>query len=410
MTDPGILSIKDFTYSLPQERIANYPLAERDASKLLIYKDGNISEDIFRNIAYHIPAESLLVFNDTKVVESRLLFKKPTGGVIEIFCLEPHPQYPDIAAALSQHENVLWQCLIGGASKWKHGQVLEKNFLAHGKELVLQARYKEKTGDSFIIELSWNDSSLSFAEVLHLSGAVPLPPYIKREAEKSDSERYQTVFAHYEGSVAAPTAGLHFTQYVFEKLKEKNIHQEFVTLHVGAGTFKPVKTERMKEHEMHAEYFTVSATTIQSLINHLDKKIVAVGTTSLRTVESLYWLGMKLAMGNGQPAKELIQWEAYDLEEKKLPVKEALECLLAEMKKNKIRILTAKTQIIIAPGYKFKIANGLVTNFHLPKSTLLLLVAAFTGSDWKQVYDYALENNFRFLSYGDGSLLWLNQI
>jgi S-adenosylmethionine:tRNA ribosyltransferase-isomerase len=409
MTDPGILSIKDFTYSLPQERIANYPLADRDASKLLIYKDGHTSEDIFRNIAYHIPAESLLVFNDTKVVEARLLFKKPTGGVIEIFCLEPHPQYPDITTALLQHENVLWQCLIGGASKWKHGQVLEKKFLAHGKELVLQARYKEKTGDSFIIELYWNDSSLSFAEVLHLSGAVPLPPYIKREAEKSDSERYQTVFAHYDGSVAAPTAGLHFTQQIFEKLKEKNVYQEFVTLHVGAGTFKPVKTEKMKEHEMHAEYFTVSATTIQSLINHLDKKIVAAGTTSLRTLESLYWLGVKRAMGNGQPAKELNQWEAYDLEEKNIPVKEALECLLAEMKKNKTRTFTARTQIIIAPGYKFKIVNGLVTNFHLPQSTLLLLVAAFTGSDWKKIYKYALENDFRFLSYGDGSLLWLHQ-
>jgi S-adenosylmethionine:tRNA ribosyltransferase-isomerase len=409
MTDPGILSIKDFTYSLPQERIANYPLADRDASKLLIYKDGHISEDIFRNIAHHIPAESLLVLNDTKVVEARLLFKKPTGGVIEIFCLEPHLQYPDITTALSQHENVLWQCLIGGASKWKHGQVLEKKFSAHEKELVLQARYKEKTGDSFIIELSWNDSSLSFAEVLHLSGAVPLPPYIKREAEKSDSERYQTVFAHYDGSVAAPTAGLHFTQQIFEKLKEKNVYQEFVTLHVGAGTFKPVKTEKMKEHEMHAEYFTVSATTIQSLINHLDKKIVAAGTTSLRTLESLYWLGVKRAMGNGQPAKELIQWEAYDLEEKNIPVKEALECLLAEMKKNKKQTFTARTQIIIAPGYKFKIVNGLVTNFHLPQSTLLLLVAAFTGSDWKKIYKYALENDFRFLSYGDGSLLWLHQ-
>lgn len=418
MTDPRTLSIKDFIYSLPEERIAKYPLAERDASKLLIYKDGKIGEDIFRNIVNHIPPESLLVFNDTKVVEARLLFKKPTGGVIEIFCLEPHPQYHDITTAMSQHEKVLWQCLIGGASKWKHGQILEKKISWQKKELALQARYKEKTGDSFIIELSWSDLSLSFAEVLHLFGAIPLPPYIKREAEPGDSERYQTVFAYYEGSVAAPTAGLHFTQQVFEKLKEKNIHREFVTLHVGAGTFKPVKTATIKEHEMHAEYFSVSESAIQSLLDHLDKKIVAVGTTSLRTLESLYWLGVKQSIVNGRKSIvnsnqtrmfgiELLQWEAYDLEKKNIPVKEALECLLAEMKKNQTRTLTVKTQIIIAPGYKFKIVNGLVTNFHLPQSTLLLLVAAFIDSDWKHVYDYALENSFRFLSYGDGSLLWL---
>jgi S-adenosylmethionine:tRNA ribosyltransferase-isomerase len=258
MTDPRTLSIKDFTYSLPEERIAKYPLAERDASKLLIYKEGKIAEDIYRNIADHIPSRLLLVFNDTKVVEARLLFQKPTGGVIEIFCLEPHEQYSDITTAMLQHEKVLWHCLIGGASKWKHGQVLEKKINYNSKDLVLNARYIEKMGDSFIVELSWNDLSLSFAEVLHLFGAIPLPPYIKREAEISDAERYQTVYAHYEGSVAAPTAGLHFTETVFKKLKEKNIQRDFVTLHVGAGTFKPVKTEVMKDHEMHAEYFTVS--------------------------------------------------------------------------------------------------------------------------------------------------------
>ena len=409
MTDPRTLSIKDFTYSLPDERIAKYPLAERDASKLLIYKDGIINEDIFRNIAHHIPADSLIVFNDTKVVEARLLFQKPTGGIIELFCLEPHTQYPDITTAMLQHEKVLWQCLIGGASKWKHGQVLERKIMHGNNELVLQARYKEKSGDSFIIELSWNDTSLTFTEVLHLFGAIPLPPYIKREAEPGDSERYQTVFAHHEGSVAAPTAGLHFTQQVFESLKEKNIHQEFVTLHVGAGTFKPVKTETMKEHEMHAEYFTVSKSVIQSLINYQDKKIVAVGTTTLRTLESLYWLGVKQSAVRSQQSVELNQWEAYEPEEKKLPAKDALQCLLVNMKKNQSESLTAKTQIIIAPGYEFKIVNGLITNFHLPQSTLLLLVAAAIGADWKKVYDYALKNNYRLLSYGDGCLLWLNQ-
>ena len=408
MTDPRTLSIKDFTYSLPDEKIAKYPLTERDASKLLIYKEGIIAEDIYRNIDKYVPKASLFVFNDTKVVEARLLFQKPTGGIIEIFCLEPHEQYPDITTAMLQHEKVLWHCLIGGASKWKRGQVLEKKINYISKDLVLHARYIEKFADSFIVELSWNDLSLSFAEVLHLFGAIPLPPYIKREAEISDAERYQTVYARYEGSVAAPTAGLHFTETVFRKLKEKNIRKDFITLHVGAGTFKPVKTEVMKDHEMHAEYFTVSRSLIQNLIDHLNKNIIAVGTTSLRTLESLYWLGVKLSTVNGQQAMEITQWEVYDHKEIKICTKEALENLIKWMNKKDLDNLTAKTQIIIAPGYQFKIANGLITNFHQPQSTLLLLVAAFIRENWKKVYDYALENNFRFLSYGDGSLLWRN--
>ena len=404
MTDPRTLRIKDFTYTLPEERIAKYPLAERDASKLLIYKDGNILEDTYKNIADHIPSNSLLVLNDTKVVEARLLFQKPTGGVIEIFCLEPHQQYPDITTAMLQHEKVLWHCLIGGASKWKHGQTLEKKIIHNSKELVLQAQYIEKLTDSFIVELFWNDRSLSFAEVLHLFGAIPLPPYIKREVEQSDSERYQTVYAHYEGSVAAPTAGLHFTERVFEKLKEKKIEKDFATLHVGAGTFKPVKSETMQEHEMHAEYFTVSKALIQNLINHLDKNIVAVGTTSLRTLESLYWLG--LSMVNGEWSNEITQWEVYDHNEKNISAKDALNNLIKQMDDKGMGNLTARTQIIIALGYQFKIVNGLVTNFHQPQSTLLLLVSAFIGEDWRKIYQYALKNNFRFLSYGDGSLLW----
>jgi S-adenosylmethionine:tRNA ribosyltransferase-isomerase len=408
MTDPRTLSIKDFTYSLPEERIAKYPLAERDASKLLICKEENITEDIYRNIDAHIPSNSLLVFNDTKVVEARLLFQKSTGGVIEIFCLEPQHQYPDITTAMLQNEKVLWLCLIGGASKWKHGQLLEKKISYNSKDLVLHARYIEKLTDSFIVELSWNDLSLSFAEVLHLFGAIPLPPYIKREAEISDAERYQTVYAHYEGSVAAPTAGLHFTEAIFYRLKEKNIQKDFITLHVGAGTFKPVKTELMKDHEMHAEYFTVSKTTIQNLIDHLDKNVVAVGTTSLRTLESLYWLGMKKSMDNRPQTIEITQWEVYDHKKKMISAKEALENLINWMTLKDLDNLTAKTQIIIAPGYQFKIVKGLITNFHQPQSTLLLLVAAFIGKNWKEVYDYALENNFRFLSYGDGSLLWRN--
>ena len=408
MTDPRILSIKDFTYSLPEERIAKYPLVERDASRLLIYKEKKIEEDVYKNIADHIPSSSLFVFNDTKVVEARLLFQKSTGGVIEIFCLEPHQQYSDITTAMLQHEKVLWHCLIGGASKWKRGQVLEKKINYNSKDLILNARYIEKMVDSFIVELFWNHLSLSFAEVLHLFGAIPLPPYIKREADISDAERYQTVYAHYEGSVAAPTAGLHFTEIVFKKLQEKNIEKDFVTLHVGAGTFKPVKTEVMKDHEMHAEFFTVSKSLIQNLIDHLDKNIIAVGTTSLRTLESLYWLGVKGSMISSQQAMEITQWEVYDYKGKLISPKEALENLIKRMNEKDLDNLTVKTQIIIAPGYQFKIVNGLITNFHQPQSTLLLLVAAFIGKNWKKVYEYALDNNFRFLSYGDGSLLWKN--
>jgi len=405
MTDPRTLSIKDFTYSLPEERIAKYPLAERDASKLLIYKEENISEDIYKNIVDHIPLSSLLVFNDTKVVEARLLFQKSTGGVIEIFCLEPHEQYPDITTAMMQHEKVLWHCLIGGASKWKHGQILERKIIYNSNDLILHAKYIEKEVDSFTVELFWNNSSLSFAEVLHLFGAIPLPPYIKREVEASDEERYQTVYAHYEGSVAAPTAGLHFTNAILQKLKNKKTDTDFVTLHVGAGTFKPVKSDTMHEHEMHAEHFTVSKSTIQNLIDHLDKNIIAVGTTSLRTLESLYWLGLKLKVKNREWKNEITQWEVYD-HNSNISAKDALSNLMKLMDEKGINNLTAKTQIIIAPGYQFKIVNGLITNFHQPQSTLLLLVSAFIGNDWKKIYGHALKNNFRFLSYGDGSLLW----
>lgn len=408
MTNPRTLSIKDYTYSLPEERIARYPLNERDASKLLVYEKGVIQEDVYKNISDHLPAESLLLFNDTKVVEARLLFQKPTGGVIEIFCLEPHEKYADITTAMLQKETVLWKCLVGGASKWKHGQVLEKKITFERNEFLLSAKYIEKAADSFTIELSWNISILSFAEVLHLTGAIPLPPYIKRAAEKSDSERYQTIYANKDGSVAAPTAGLHFTESIFQKLKEKRIERDFVTLHVGAGTFKPVKSELMEDHEMHAEFFTVNKSTIENILNQLDKNIIAVGTTSLRTIESLYWLGVKLMSKDGQLTSEISQWEVYD-NHQAISTSQALTSLLEWMTKNDLNSLSAKTQIIIAPGYNFKIAIGLITNFHQPQSTLLLLVSAFIGNDWRKVYDHALENDFRFLSYGDGCLLWKNQ-
>ena len=406
---PKNLSISDYTYSLPEERIANYPLSERDASKLLVYNEDEISEDVYKNIASYIPENSLLIFNDTKVVEARLLFQKPTGGVIEIFCLEPHEQYTDITTAMQQQGKVLWQCLVGGASKWKHGQVLKKIISAYSKEIILQAVYTEKRKDSFVIELSWTAVDMSFAELLHHAGAIPLPPYIKRKAEISDSERYQTIYAHHDGSVAAPTAGLHFTDNVFNSLKEKNIHTDFVTLHVGAGTFKPVKSETMEQHEMHSEYIDVSKETIEKIIRHLDKTIIAVGTTSMRTIESLYWLGVKTRSPEPDSYRVrsgLRQWEPYDIPVQDMPAREALESLLAWMEKNKAQRLVTRTQIIIAPGYQLRIAKALITNFHQPQSTLLLLIAALIGDDWRRVYDHALQNNFRFLSYGDGCLLY----
>lgn len=411
MKHPKELSILDYTYTLPEARIAAFPLEERDDSKLLIFKQGTITEDRYRNIAQHIPGNSLLVFNNTKVVEARLLFQKSTGGVIEIFCLEPHEQYADITTAMLQQGKVLWQCLVGGASKWKPGQVLEKHIYAQGEEIVLQAAYIEKRSGCFVIELSWTPASMSFAELLHAAGAIPLPPYIKRKAEASDTARYQTVYAKYDGSVAAPTAGLHFTESIFNSFNEKKIHHEYVTLHVGAGTFKPVKAEKMEEHEMHAEWMEVSRAFIENLNSSLDGNIIAVGTTSLRTVESLYWLGVKAVSGGLRvTSMEITQWEVYERKEKEIPAKKALSALLEWMTANRMERIITRTQILIAPGYTFRIIKGLITNFHQPQSTLLLLVAALIGEDWRKVYDYAMKNEFRFLSYGDGSLLWGDQL
>lgn len=413
MTDPRKLSIHDYTYSLPEERIAKYPLQERDASRLLIYKDGHIAEDIYRNIAQHIPADSFMVFNNTKVVEARLLFQKETGGIIEIFCLEPGDEYPDITTAMLQQGSVQWKCLVGGASKWKPGQILEKKIDAGIAIIKLQARYVEKRRDHFIIALNWTPAQLSFAEVLHHTGAIPLPPYIKRNAEASDSERYQTVYAQWNGSVAAPTAGLHFTKNIFESFASKNISTAFVTLHVGAGTFKPVKASVMEEHEMHAEFIDVSRSMIEKLSMKISSghPVIAVGTTSLRTIESLYWLGVKSVPDrhhreNNSSQLQLTQWEAYDLAGYNIPADVALKNLLHWMDEHALDRIIAKTQIIIAPGYTLRIADALVTNFHQPQSTLLLLVAALVGNDWRKIYDHAMQNDFRFLSYGDGSLLW----
>ncbi|TAJ52672.1 MAG: S-adenosylmethionine:tRNA ribosyltransferase-isomerase [Chitinophagaceae bacterium] len=406
---PKELSIIDFTYELPDERIARYPLAERDQSKLLIYRNGQISETIYAELAAHIPANSLLVFNNTKVVEARLLFEKPNGGRIEIFCLEPHEQYGDITTAMLQKGKVWWKCLVGGAKKWKEGALISQIEKYDSSEITLTARKIEQYADAYLIELSWDDADMSFAELLHAAGVIPLPPYLNRAAEESDQERYQTIYAKHDGSVAAPTAGLHFTNSLFAKLTQKNIRHSFVTLHVGAGTFKPVKSATMQDHEMHAEFIDVSAAFIEQLLQETAGPVIAVGTTSLRTLESLYWLGVKTKLDPliSAEALTITQWEPYELAQYNFSAAEALTALLDWLQQNQADRLITKTQIIIAPGYTFRIIKGLITNFHQPQSTLLLLVAAITGDNWKKIYQYALDHQFRFLSYGDGSLLWL---
>ena len=407
---PENIFIKDYTYELTEERIAKYPLPQRDESKLLIYKNGKIEENNYYNLDKYIPSNSLLVFNNTKVVEARLIFQKSSGSVIELFCLEPAEEYPDITTAMMQKKKVLWKCLVGGAKKWKDESLIKmiKMIESDSKEVELVAKKIKKLTDDFLIEFSWNDASLSFAEILHHTGSVPLPPYLHREAEETDKERYQTIYAKHEGSVAAPTAGLHFTERLFQKLEKKNIQRDFVTLHVGAGTFKPVKTETISEHEMHAEFFEVQKIFIENLLYHLDKNIIVVGTTSLRTIESLYWLGVKTILHPNITSHDLQlqQWEVYNIDASDISTEQALQSLLQWMNKNQTEVLVTKTQIIIVPGYELKIVNGLITNFHQPQSTLLLLVASIVGDYWKKIYSYALENNFRFLSYGDGSLIW----
>jgi S-adenosylmethionine:tRNA ribosyltransferase-isomerase len=382
MKHPSLLHISDFTYELPDQKIARYPLEQRDQSKLLVWGSGPIRENTYANIADEIPAESLLVFNNTKVVEARLLFQKPTGGLIELFCLEPADQYEDITTAMLQKGSVQWKCLVGGAKKWKEGSVQLSVAAPSGSGaagsggggLRIEATKVAALPDCFLIEFRWEPAELSFAEVLHLAGDIPLPPYLNRATEEADKERYQTIYAKHDGSVAAPTAGLHFTESVFSKLSEKNILKAYVTLHVGAGTFKPVKAEQMKDHEMHAEFIDVTLETIEQLLAHVDKGIIAVGTTSLRTLESLYWIGLKTIRNPHIAAADLhvTQWEPYasavETAENKsaqknilkeytssgdivLPsAKESLESLLQWMQKNNASRIITKTQIIIAPG------------------------------------------------------------
>ncbi len=406
LVHPKQISIADYTYELPNEKIAKYPLPERDLSKLLVYKNGEYQTSQYQYLADFLPAKSLLVFNNTKVVEARLQFKKSTGGAIEIFCLEPDDQYPDITTAMLEKGRVLWKCLVGGAKKWKD-EILSTAWEINNTTVILSARLVERLNDCFLIEFYWTIESLSFAELLHLAGEIPLPPYLNRAAEASDKTTYQTIYAAHDGSVAAPTAGLHFTERLFNRLNEKHIDHCFVTLHVGAGTFKPVKAEKMDEHEMHAEFIDVDIKAIKYLLHHLPHPIIPVGTTSLRTIESLYWLGVKLSNEDVSPLEllQLSQWDAYDLPQF-VPTSTALEHLINWLENNQLNRVIAKTQLLIAPGYTLRIAQAIITNFHQPSSTLLLLVAAFIGDEWRNVYQYALDNDFRFLSYGDGSLLF----
>lgn len=409
--NPRNISITDYTYELPENKIAIFPLADRDGSKLLIYKNGKIEESTYQNIARYLPDKSLLVFNNTRVIAARILFQKPTGGSIEIFCLEPYETIKEYSSIMSKQKHVRWKCMIGGAGKWKAGK-LTKTLMTSGNEsITLKASLLTKLPDAYVVEFEWEPAQISFAEVLSQLGDIPLPPYIKRKAAEADKERYQTIYAAFDGSVAAPTAGLHFTDNIFASLKAKNIRTDFVTLHVGAGTFKPVKAMLMQQHEMHAEWMDVSLETIANLLQHLSNSIIAIGTTSLRTIESLYWMGVKAILFPESSIIELAinQWDVYEapLDTIEFKPEEVLQALINWMRKNKLEHIFCTTQILIAPGYTFKIAKAIVTNFHQPQSTLLLLVAAAIGKDWKKNYQYALQNDFRFLSYGDGSLLFI---
>jgi len=397
------LFISDFNYQLPDDRIAKHPLDERDSSKLLLYKQSSIKEDTFCNIANYLPSNSLLLFNNTKVVQARLLFRRTTGAQIEVFLLEPIAPF-DYVLSFANTSNVVWKCIVGNLKKWKE-EVLEMP--VPNSSTALYAKRIRSLSEGLEIELSWDDKSLSFARIVELCGNIPIPPYLNRDAESEDKERYQTIYAKPEGSVAAPTAGLHFTDKVFKSLKDNSVDVEYITLHVGAGTFKPVKAEKISEHEMHTEHFIINRSTIDNLLSHTGKK-VAVGTTTLRTLESMYWIGVKAFEGKLNESPFVSQWEPYELAQN-IGLKEALEALRSFLAKRKIDYLAASTQILIIPGYKVRVADALITNYHQPKSTLLLLVAAFIGKDWKRVYEYALTHNFRFLSYGDSSLLMKNE-
>lgn len=403
MEETKHIRISDYDYPLPDERIAKFPLPERDSSKLLVYRHGEVSEDRFTSLPQYLKPGMLMVFNNTKVIQARLHFRKETGALIEVFCLEPYSP-ADYAQNFQQTETCSWLCMIGNLKKWKEG-VLRKEMTVNGRDLILCAERGEAVGTSHAVRFSWNDSTVTFSDILECMGELPIPPYLNRETQESDKKTYQTVYSKIKGSVAAPTAGLHFTERVLSALDNAGIEREELTLHVGAGTFKPVKSEEIEGHDMHTEYISVRRSTIEKLIAH-NGEAVAVGTTSVRTLESLYYIGLKLEkdMDLSEEGLHVNQWEPYE-EASGLSTVRALQNIVDWLDRHGIETLHTSTQIIIAPGYKYHIVKAMVTNFHQPKSTLLLLVSAFVNGDWHRIYDYALSHDFRFLSYGDSSLL-----
>ena len=403
MEDTKHIKISDFNYPLPDERIAKFPLSERDHSKLLVYRHGAVSEDIFTSLPNYLETGEMMVFNNTKVIQARLHFQKETGALIEVFCLEPAAPN-DYALNFQQTERCSWLCMIGNLKKWKEG-TLRRTVEVKGREIVFTATRKEAYGTSHWIDFEWNDAELTFADLLEAVGELPIPPYLNRKSEESDKRTYQTVYSKIKGSVAAPTAGLHFTERVLKALDEKGIDREELTLHVGAGTFKPVKSSEIEGHEMHTEYVSVKRSTFVKLLAH-QCKTIAVGTTSVRTLESLYYLAEIVRKNPNAEQNDLhvSQWTPYEGNHE-MTTEEAIRTLLDYMDRHGLETLHASTQIIIAPGYEYRIVKKMVTNFHQPQSTLLLLVSAFVHGDWKTIYDYALAHDFRFLSYGDSSLL-----
>ena len=403
--DTRHIQISDYNYALPDERIAKYPLPQRDHSKLLLYRQGEVSDDVFYNLPSHLPQGALMVFNNTRVIQARMHFRKSTGALIEIFLLEPACP-ADYEQMFQTRGRCSWLCLVGNLKKWKEGTLTRTLNVEHGA-LNITATRKGEQGTSHLIEFEWDNSQVSFAELIDAAGELPIPPYLNRDTEESDKTTYQTVYSKIKGSVAAPTAGLHFTPEVLAALDARGIDREEVTLHVGAGTFKPVKSAEIAGHEMHTEYIAVHRQTLEKLLAH-QCQAIAVGTTSVRTLESLYYMGLK-ALANPDIDEEQLhvaQWEPYEeVKGKREEVKAALQALLTWMDRRALTVLHSSTQIIIAPGYDYKIVKMLVTNFHQPQSTLLLLVSAFVHGDWRRIYDYALTHDFRFLSYGDSSLL-----
>ncbi len=401
--DTKHIKISDYNYPLPDERIAKYPIAQRDHSKLLVYRHGEVGEDTFYNITKYLPEGALMIFNNTKVIQARLHFRKETGALIEVFLLEP-AEPTDYELMFQQTERCSWLCLVGNLKKWKEG-TLRRTFEVKGRQLTLCAERKHEQGTSHWIELTWDNPDVLFAEILEAVGELPIPPYLNRKTEEGDKTTYQTVYSKIKGSVAAPTAGLHFTNDVLQSIDAHGVEREELTLHVGAGTFKPVKSEEIEGHSMHTEYISVRRQTLQKLIAH-GGAAIAVGTTSVRTLESLYYMGCKLAQNPDLSEQQLHvnQWEPYETTPT-LTAVEALQNVLDYLVRNDLGVLHSSTQIIIAPGYEYKIVKILVTNFHQPQSTLLLLVSAFVKGDWRKIYDYALSHDFRFLSYGDSSIL-----